>query len=124
MLKNVLLTFLSKGAIMADVTTVVTARAETTTDAQLAKVTVITMPPWKIVLVRAARVYIQTLVATIGAFLTPLGSVLGVSLSATDFLHTMLTCAGIAVGPAIMSILMNCLELLKKWDESHPMMRA
>jgi hypothetical protein len=107
-----------------DVLSVVTERPTMTTDAQLGTVTIVTMRPWQIILVRAARCYVQTLVGLLTAVGTGLAKDIGVTLSAPDFAQTLLTCAGIALAPAIISLLQNSLELLAKLDATAPAMRA
>ncbi len=103
--------------------TVVTARAGTT-DAQLGKTIMVLMAPWKIVLVRACRVYLQSLVGLMTTFLSGAAHAAGVQMSATDFWGTLVTCAGLAIAPAGMSALTNILELFNRWDETAPQLRA
>jgi hypothetical protein len=107
-----------------DTTTVVTERSGMVTEHQMSQVLIVLMTPVKIVLVRAFRVYLQTLVGLIGALGTGVAATVGVTMTAGGFFHLLLACSGIAVAPAVMSILMNSTELLTKWDASHPELRA
>jgi len=110
---------------MADETkTVVTERAAMTTDKQLNSVTVVSMPPWKIVLVRATRVYLMTLVGLLTVTGTPLGASVGLSLAAPDFFSWLVTCASVSVAPAVISLIQNAAELLAKLDATNPTLRA
>lgn len=104
--------------------TVVTERPEMTTDRQLNSVTVVSMPPWKIVLVRTTRVYLMTLVGLLTVTGTPFGSAVGLTLSAPDFFGWLLTCASVSVGPAVISLIQNAIELLAKLDATNPGLRA
>jgi hypothetical protein len=104
--------------------TLVTERSEMVTERQLNSVTVVSMPPWKIVLVRAIRVYLQTLVGLLGALSSGAAATVGVTLTAGGFYHLFVACASIAVAPAVMSILLNSAELLAKLDASNPALRA
>jgi hypothetical protein len=103
---------------------VVTERVGMVTEHQMNRVTVVLMTPIKIVLVRAARVYIQTLVGLLGALGTGAAATVGVTLTAGGFWHLLVACSSIAVAPAVMSILLNSGELLAKWDAAYPEMRA
>jgi hypothetical protein len=103
--------------------TVVTAR-DSATDARLKKTIMVLMAPWKIVAVRAARVYLQSLVGLLTTFLSGAAHAAGVSTTAGDFYGMFLTCASLAVAPAVMSALTNTVELLNKWDETSPQLRA
>jgi hypothetical protein len=104
--------------------TVVTERAEMKTDRQLDSVTVVSMPPWKITLVRAVRVYLQTLLALLTVAGSGAASAIGVTLTAPDFWHVLLACASIAVAPAAISLIQNSIELLAKLDATNPSLRA
>jgi hypothetical protein len=108
-----------------EVTTVMTARdGAEQKGAPGFPVKIVWMTPVRIVLVRAARVYLQTLVGLLGTIGTGITAGLGVTLTAGDFWHTLVACASIAVAPAVMSILLNTAELLAKLDESNPGLRA
>jgi hypothetical protein len=110
---------------MSDETkTVVTERPEMATPKQLNSVTVISLSPLKIVLIRATRCYLQTFIGLLVASSSGVASALGVTLSAGDFIHHVLICASIAVAPAFISLCQNALELLTKLDATNPALRA
>ena len=90
------------------------------TDGDLPNVRVITLPWWQIMLVRAARVYLQTLTGLIGAAVT--GADQGMLPDAFGAL--VWSTAGMALAPAAMSLLMNATELLAKLDVTRPSLRA
>ena len=104
--------------------TVVTARADTVTDHQLSQVVIVLMTPLRIIATRAARVYLQTLIGLLSAFGLGVASEVGVTMAADTFWHTLLACMGLAIAPAVMSILQNTLELLAKADATMPQLRA
>jgi hypothetical protein len=78
------------------------------------------MPWYRIVLIRAGRVYMQSLIS----FLTvaQVGAATGVL--PLEFAMSLQSAALLAIGPAVMSILQNTAELLVRLDESHPQLRA
>jgi hypothetical protein len=103
--------------------TVVTDRPENSQKA-VAHTIMVALSPARIVLTRAARVYIQSLVGFLTAVLTGAAGAAGVQIPAGDFAHQLLTCASLAVAPTVMSVLMNVAELLAKLDETNPQLRA
>jgi hypothetical protein len=107
-----------------DTKTVVTERPAMVTEKQLNSVTVISMPPWKIVLVRCCRVYLQSLVGFLLATGTGLTSAVGLTMPVQDFGQLLLTCASLAVAPAAISLIQNLIELLAKLDATNPELRA
>jgi hypothetical protein len=110
---------------MADETkTVVTERAEMTTDKELNSVTVVSMPPWKIALVRCCRVYLQSLVGFLLATGTGATAAAGLTMPVTDFYHILVVSASMAVAPATISLIQNIIELLAKLDATNPTLRA
>jgi hypothetical protein len=109
---------------MEEVKTVVTQRTDMVTDTQVNNVAIILMKPIEIVLVRALRVYLQTLIGLLGALGTGAAATVGVTLTVGDFWHLLVASASIAIAPAFMSILLNTVELLAKWDASNPQLRA
>lgn len=110
---------------MADETkTVVTARADVTTDKQQAAVVVVTMPGWQIALVRCCRVYLQSLVGFLVATGTGATAAAGLTMPMTDFYHVLATSASMAVAPAAISLIQNVIELLAKLDATNPTLRA
>lgn len=106
-----------------DLKTVVTDRAKNT-EKMSAQTILIALSPLRIVLTRAARVYIQSLVGFLTAVLTGAAGSVGVNITAGNFGHQLLVCASLAVAPAVMSLLMNIAELLGKLDETRPELRA
>lgn len=71
--------------------------------------------PMIIVLVRAARTFLQVLVGLLTAGATGMGS--GV-LPVGDFATLLKVSASLAVAPAVVSIIQNVIELLAKMDQS------
>lgn len=104
--------------------TVVTERAEMVTDKQASAVSVVLMLPIRIVLVRAARVYLQTLIGLLGAFGLGVATDVGVTMTAGNFWHTLIACGSLALAPAVMSVLQNTVELLAQVDAKSPQWRA
>jgi hypothetical protein len=78
-----------------------------------AHVIVRVIQPLTIVFVRALRTFLQTLLGTLTA------GMMGV-MPATDFLHLLKVCASISVASGVVSLLQNTIELLGKFDQSHP----
>ena len=109
---------------MADdsIKTVVTDRA--LTDAQLAKTVIIALPPWKITLIRCARVYLQALVGFMIASGTGAAAAIGVTMPVGSFVQLLVVSASMAVAPAAISLIQNVIELLAKIDETVPTIRA
>jgi len=70
--------------------------------------------PLVIIAVRAARVFGQTMLGIVTA-----GPVTGL-IPAHDFGHLMVTAASLSVGSAVICILQNGVELLGRFDQSHP----
>lgn len=103
--------------------TVVVDRAENTAK-MTAHTVLVALSPLRIVLTRAARVYVQSLVGFLTAVLTGAAGAAGVTVTAGDFWHQLVVCASLAVAPAVMSLLMNVAELLGKIDETSPQLRA
>jgi hypothetical protein len=104
--------------------TIVTERSGMVTDHQAASVAVVLMTPVRIIGVRAARVYLQTLIGLLGAFGLGVATDVGVTMTAGTFWHTLVACGSLALAPAIMSILQNTVELLAQVDASSPQWRA
>jgi hypothetical protein len=71
--------------------------------------------PLMIITVRAARVFLQTLMGLLTA-----GTVAPKALPAADFAHLLLLCASLSVAPAAYCIGQNALELLGKLDQKYP----
>jgi len=108
-----------------EVKTVVTERNGMTTEKQMNSVTVVGMPAWKIVAIRAARVYLMTFTGLAGTAGVGVTAAVGVTFSsAVTMLQALGVCAILSLGPALVSAAWNTLELSKQWDASHPEMRA
>jgi hypothetical protein len=72
------------------------------------------MTMWTQVLVRGARTFLQSF-----AGLLPVTSV-----SAPDFLQAAISAASLSVGPTVIAVVWNLVELLNKLDETRPELRA
>ena len=108
---------------MPKITTVVTERADLSTKEETTAVKVVTMPWWQIVGVRALRVYLQGLVGFLTANATgATQAVTGMPMG--DFAHQLTVAISLSVAPAVLSLLLNSVELLSKIDQSHPTLRA
>lgn len=83
-------------------------------------VTVIAMAPWRMVGIRALRVYLQTVIG----LLTAGGVGLDQGILPNEFSDLILTAVKLALAPAVMSALTNTAELLTKLDVTHPQLRA
>ena len=110
---------------MADaLKTVVVERAENS-DAKVAGTIIVTMPPWKIVMVRASRVYCQTLSGLLVAAGLGVPAALGANLAAAvTMLQAFGVCLVLALFPAMASAIWNTGELLAKLDQTSPQFRA
>ena len=109
------------------ITTVVTKRADSLDQSVTARtpwdqpdVRVIALPWWQILLIRAARAYLTTLTGLLSAGVS--GADRGIL--PNDFGSLLWAASGMALAPAVMSILINGGELLAKLDEKIPQMRA
>lgn len=70
--------------------------------------------PLAVIGVRALRVYLQTMLGVVMA-----GPATGL-IPARDFNHLLLIAASVSFGAAVICILQNAVELLAKFDQSHP----
>ena len=73
--------------------------------------------PWKLVLVRTARTYLQGFVAAVP--MVPIGVGTGV-LNLTETWQIIVAALVIPVLPAVVAFAQNSAEVLAKWDEQHP----
>ncbi len=71
--------------------------------------------PLGLVLVRAARVFLQTLLGLLTA-----GLVTPKALPASDFMHLLILCASLSLAPAVVCIVQNAIELLGRLDQAYP----
>ena len=85
------------------------------TPAGLPNIEVRVVRPIKIILVRAVRVFLQTLLGLVTAGLTK-PSMLG----AKDFFHLLIMCARLSLAPAVVCIIQNIIELMAEFDQTHP----
>ena len=111
------------------VKTLVTRRAETAddvaaTNAQPDGVTIVARPAWMIMLVRTARVYLQTLVGILLAGGTGVAGAVGVNLPMHDFVSLFWSAAGLSLAPAAITLIQNAIELLAKLDVTAPTLRG
>ncbi len=113
---------------------IMTAREETpkTVDVVLktpsgeANVQVVTMSVWRQVAIRSLRAYVQNLLGFILAVGTGAAAASGVGLNmpAANFGNLLLASAGLALGPTVICMLQNTLEILTKLDVTNPEIRA
>lgn len=75
----------------------------------------VSVTPVMTILVRVAKTYLETILGLLTVKL-----VAPTALPAADFLHLLGLCAGLAIAPGVLSLLRNIIELLAKWDQSHP----
>jgi hypothetical protein len=74
--------------------------------------------------VRVLRTYLQSLVGFVLAVGSGAAGGVGINIQVGDFGDLMLKSAGLAVAPAMMSLLQNAIEILTSLDQSHPQARA
>ena len=85
-------------------------------------VTVVTMPWWKQALVRAGRVYVQGVLAFVTAGGSGLDEAVGIPLD--QFGGAFSVAIRLSIGPAVVSLLQNTVEILSKLDITNPSVRA
>ena len=78
------------------------------------------MSPLQIILIRAARVYLQTLLGLLTAGATGMASNV---LPVGDFAHLLQICASLSVASAVICAIQNFVELLARLDEKAPQYR-
>jgi hypothetical protein len=71
--------------------------------------------PLLMILVRAGRVFLQTLLGLLSA-----GMVAPKALPAADFLHLLVLCSGLSLASAVICVIQNGIELLGKIDQKFP----
>ena len=81
----------------------------------LPNVEVRVIQPLMVILIRTARVYVQTLLGLVTA-----GMAAPKAIPAADFYHLVTLCAGLSVAPAGLCLFQNALELLGKLDQKYP----
>lgn len=77
--------------------------------------------PLAVILIRAAKAYVQTLVGLLSA--QAVGATANV-LPSGDFLHTLKVCAGLSVASGVMSLLTNVSLMLSDIGEKFPTLKA
>ncbi len=77
------------------------------------------LQPLTVILVRALRVFFQTLVGLVTAGVTA-----PKALPAKDFIHLVILCASLSLAPVFFCIVQNMIELLGQFDQSHPTLTA
>lgn len=87
-------------------------------------VKVVAMPWWKQTAIRTLRTYLQSLVGFLLAGGTGLAGAVGVPMPAYDFWALLQSSAGLALAPAVISLLQNGIEILAKLDSNNPEIRA
>lgn len=107
-----------------EIKTVVTERGPNKNSMTAADVDIVTMPWWQIILVRAARVYLMSVIGLLGSVGTGAAAASGVQMPVGDFTTLLVACLGASIGPAVVSILTNGAELLAKLDQTKPELRA
>jgi hypothetical protein len=85
------------------------------TPAGMPNVRVKVIEPIVIIAVRAGRVYLQTLLGLLTA-----GLAKPTLLGAADFIHLFGMCASLSLAPAVVCVVQNVIELMAKFDQSHP----
>ena len=114
--------------LMTHISTVVTqrgaVRSAVALEAPAGLVSLVALRPWQIVLIRASRVYLQSFVGFMLATQSGAGLQLGMPLPAAGFWREVMACAGLALAPAVMSLLQNTIELLTRVDETLPQLRG
>jgi len=75
------------------------------------------MPWYAMILIRVFRTYIQGLLGFLAAGMVG-------SPNVRDFGVVLLSAASLAVAPAVVALLMNSAEILAKWDQTQPQIRA
>lgn len=94
------------------------------TPAGRADVTVVTMTWYAQVGVRVLRTFLQSWLGFIIGVGTGAADAVGIHVPVGDFLNLLLQSAGLAVAPAVISLLQNAIELLAKMDVTAPERRA
>lgn len=87
-------------------------------------VMLVALPPWKMVLVRVTRVYLQSVLGFLIAASSGAVTELGIKLPPGDFYGLLLTCCLLGVAPATISLIQNTVEILTQLDTSNPSLRA
>ncbi len=81
----------------------------------LPNVEVRVIQPLMVILIRSARVYLQTLLGLVTA-----GMAAPKAIPAADFYHLVILCAGLSLAPAGVTLLQNAVELLGQLNQKYP----
>lgn len=92
------------------------------TKASEPNIDVITLPWWQMIVIRASRVYLQSMLGFLTASATGIADAIGVPLG--QFGNIFVTSASLAVAPAAISLIQNTVEILTKLDITNPQLRA
>lgn len=86
------------------------------------------MKPWKVVVVRTVRVFLQTVIAGLSAgamkYASDHGVVAVLGMPWHEFFVCLQASAGIGAGVAVVCALQNALELFNEIDLTHPKLRG
>lgn len=83
---------------------------------------VVVMPAVLRIGVRAVRVYLMSLLGFLG--MTSAGALPTQPITPNAAFSLLLTAAGYALAPAFVSLVWNLIEILNKWDATHPELRG
>lgn len=117
------------------ITTVITARAGVPSSVTVDGIQTWPLPPWRIVLVRVLRVYLQSAVGFLGVLMSgalPAATSVVTGGSSADvaavlpqqFTGMLFLALQMALAPSVMTLSQNALELLTRLDESRPQWRG
>lgn len=87
-------------------------------------VQVVTMAWYSQVAIRVLRTYLQSLLGFLVAVGSGAAGAVGIELPMKDFGELLWSSAGLAVAPAVISLLQNAIEILSKLDATSPKLRA
>lgn len=85
---------------------------------------IVAVPWWQIVLVRVARVYIQSILGLLGVTSSGLANAVGAQIPASTFLHQLQVAASLSLAIATITALQNIGELLAGLDTKRPTLRG
>ena len=90
----------------------------------MADVQVVVMTWYGQVAVRVARTYLQSLIGFLSAIGSGATEAVGIHIPVGDFWDLLLKSMGLAVAPAVFSLLQNTYEILTRLDQTNPQVRA
>jgi len=74
--------------------------------------------------IRVLRTYLQGVLGFLTAIASGATDAVGIHVPVGDFWDLLLKSAGLAVAPAMISLLQNAIEILSKLDQTNPQVRA